>query len=160
MPIEGASWPRSRFKYKIGDTKDDAGVQKEDAGSSGPGKGLSTDLLREPFESRVPRPTDTGRGNRAVCCERILSAAARRLCPVVFSELRLSAPALQDVQLFRKRIGLRASAVRRSLLPGAALWRPMASCPQKKTPCPHNVFFLELRNSDAFQEFCLCLRVP
>ena len=130
MPL-GASWPHSRFEYNIGDTKDDAGVQKEEAGLSGPGKGLSTDLVREPFEGRVPRPTDTGPGNRAVCCERLLSAAARRLCPVVFSELRLSAPALQDVQLFCKRLGLRASAVRRSLLPGAALWCPMASCPKK-----------------------------
>ena len=44
--IEGGSWPRSRFEYTIGATKDDAGVQKEMSCSSGPVKGISTEPVR------------------------------------------------------------------------------------------------------------------
>ena len=30
---------------------------------------------------------------------------------------------------------------------------------RKMPPCPHKVRFVELRNFDSFQEFCICLRV-
>ena len=58
---------------------------------------ISTNPVREPFERRVPRLTDTGPEDVAVCSERILWAAARRTYPVVFFEMSLSEAIPEDV---------------------------------------------------------------
>ena len=80
-----------------------------------------------------------------VCPERIVSAFARRICPVEFSEMSLPAAGHR----VRKRSGFSASAVRWPSWLGCSFIGsdPECAC-QKKIP-PIRVFLLELRNSDA-----------
>ncbi len=89
-------------------TKNDTGVQKDDDGlpreefpnwGSGlrPGQRYLNRRGIEPFEGRAPRPTDTGPEEWAACFERILSATSQRTCPVLFSEMSLSAAAPEDM---------------------------------------------------------------
>ena len=158
--IEGGFWPRSRFEYTIGASKDDAGVRNEDAGSSGPVKGISADQVLGPFEGLILRPTDTCPEDGAVCSERILWAAAQRTCPVVFSEMGLSAAGPQDVPA-TYFVGGRVSQRRQSeerYGRGAALWHPGGACP--KTTRPRRIFLGWLTQSDLLLEFCMFQRVP
>ena len=91
--------------------------------ASGLVKDISWDPVRggEAFESCVPRPTGTGLEHGDVCSERILSAAVRKTCLVVFSEMSLSAAAPEDVpDTYFVGVGVsehRQSVVRGSLAP-------------------------------------------
>ena len=113
------------------------------------------DPVRDAFEGRIPRPTEHGPEDRAVCSEGILSVAARRTRPVVFSEMSLSAAALDDVPA-TYFVAVRASERRQPLSRhgrGAALWHPWGSCHQmvpRKT-----VLLVELRTPDALVELCI-----
>ena len=97
-------------KYnKLSAAKDDARVQNEDAGTpvegfmngdkgprpgqrylNGPGKGWR--LKAAHLGRQTPAPEDG-----PVCSERILSVAARRTCLVVFSVMRVSAAAPEEL---------------------------------------------------------------
>ena len=82
--------------------------------TSGPVKGVSTDFVSGAFEGRAPRLAGTGPEDGAVCSERILSTAAWRTSPVVFSYMSASKAAAEDV-LTTYFEGVRVSERRQSV---------------------------------------------
>ena len=70
----------------------------------------------------TPRQTDTGQEDGAVCSENILSAAAWRTRLELFlNELVRDRPRGLPGQVFRKRVGLSASAVHRRRRSGSEM---------------------------------------
>ena len=79
-------------------------------------EGIPTDPISGgALEGHVPnvRPTGTSPEEWAACSERILSAAGRKMFPVVFPEMSLSAANLEDVPA-RYLVGFRVSENRQS----------------------------------------------
>ena len=118
-------------------------------------EGSSTDPVRDAFEGRIPQPTEHGPEDGAVCSEGMLSVAAQRTRPVVFSEMRLSAAAPNDVPAMYF-LDVRVSECRQALSRHgrrAALGNPGGSFYQMM----HRIegFLVELRNPDAFVELCI-----
>ena len=118
--------------------------------ASGPVKGISTVSVREACVGRLPRLADTSLENSAVRSERILSAAAGRTRPVVFSEMS-GCPGRHAGHSFHSWQGLRASLVRRPAGPGGSFMASRGGLSKNGTP--HKGLLVELRNSDALVEF-------